>query len=383
MTSRIRELGGINQPFYYRKEQEGLNDPKSDNPYRMSLSTHEHHTWTATRRVYPADGSICGTNVYDVSVNNYTGLGGSVHFSYPGDPEVDNELLDRLVSKVNGHNWQAGVTAGEARETVAMIGNTAKTLATAIVALKSGNVSLAASTLGLTKTQARDQISNVAQGYLYMKFGIMPLMKDAYDAGEALWVATKEPQKARYRARRTVYGEVTGFVDGELQQIGDTKVGRNVILHLQEGPHDWVHSLGLTDPGTLYDLIPLSFVADWFFPLGDYLHRRYQGLRFDDAKTVITTYRYGHYSISAPVSPSLCWTVHNGSSTETYVEVERIVSTGIDRLIHTPTLRTPKSWGQAASACALLWQRFGSRKGAVIRKSKNYFGQPVKPRDSR
>jgi hypothetical protein len=199
------------------------------------------------------------------------------------------------------------VSAGEAPKTYQHLASTAKRLAGALRSLKKLDVSGAFDALGIPlggkharrmnrkANRARnDKISDtagfVSDSWLELKYGWMPLISDAYAMAE---IYSERMGRVHDDIVIDVRAKVTFdppcLVDSS-GAIGVVHQRNGVAKHSIIGRYQLISpemrqlsALGLLNPGSLvYELIPYSFVFDWFIPLGSYIDSltSLAGLRF-------------------------------------------------------------------------------------------------------
>lgn len=217
------------------------------------------------------------------------------------------QAYERLFSNLSGSKRaMLGVTLSQGRQALQMISKRARSVALILNQLQTlgERGSYAALTrlimtgegLGSNKVNSYKQKRqrskrrgqsfkrDSANAWLELQFGIIPLLQDVYDSCVVL-SSTPEPEKCsgtgfysgsniHYRTfprgfersdatgtkRLTLGGKVVGF-------------NPNVLLLKQ---------LGLTNPAIVaWDLVPWSFVIDWFLPVGRYLKSFDASLGFD------------------------------------------------------------------------------------------------------
>lgn len=175
-------------------------------------------------------------------------------------------------------------------------------------------------------------LNGVSGQYLAWFYGIRTIMFDIEGTIEALHKRAVE----RYTARGTdkvTWTEVSpnlelhksSLMDARYQVTKtDTYEVRAGLLGQFEASVVETFGLRLSDiPSSVWELVPWSFVADWFFNLGDYI----QALTVDSADGVkgqwITTIRTGYYerkvtSVNLTNSPGSTWTISRLSTDKDY-----------------------------------------------------------------
>lgn len=343
---------------------------------------------------YGPQGQILGTVYYDRGTLNFPGTyANSVVPSEPASLRTEAKAiaLAKLSSSLVDARtqWNLAVTLGEARETAAMIAHTAARVGKAFLSFKKGRITDSWRQLRgkdrvpvhhqenfreLKRRSNRDTwVDEVASAWMEYSYGWRPLLGDIDSAAKYLaekhvrgYYPVQEVSRA-HRVRATKY----------------TKEGSNPIFGIREwtSSHsrftyelypDWarrpstLNELGFTDPYSLaWELLPLSFVTDWFVNVGQVLQSLHEFSQWK-VKRGISSYRSNFLAERDLVKN---WSGSPPSAVEIYPTMYRRFS-WLDRRIETslPTavpLRIKVdnpfdlSMGQMASAASLL--RFAFR----------------------
>lgn len=181
-------------------------------------------------------------------------------------------LINRLGTKIRGHNFNAGVFLGEGRESMAMIIDRTNRLRKFYGGIRKGNVPAALTALGL-KVKSSRKGSTVNSAFLEYRYGWSPLVKDLHEAANAFFAITNRPLTRVYRASYKKEVDLTETTTSSVIS-GKTSITRRLRCYMEEDYSPW-DSLGLTDPSeVIWELVPFSFVFDWFIPFGNYLSAR-------------------------------------------------------------------------------------------------------------
>lgn len=200
-------------------------------------------------------------------------------------PRYPNVALAALANLGTGP-LNAGVALGEGKETLAMLAKTAGRLTNFGQALRKGNWRGAADQLGfdLSRSQksrlnrsvssARAQRQNMQNGWLEYQYGWMPLLSDAHGAVEAYNQGiAKMGRKVSGKSQKTLGTRLKPskerhFVPNDTWGWSKTRAGYSGIIG---NPNQrTAQELGFLNPAAIaWELVPFSFVADWFFPAGD------------------------------------------------------------------------------------------------------------------
>lgn len=272
-----------------------------------------------------------------------------------------NMAYDKFRTKVLGDTAELGVNLAERRQAVRMIYDRAATLYVSYKLLRQGKFRLALKRLNvkiLKKHERWTHVRNASAFWLEYHFGWSPLIGDIYSACEILQSGYGKPRsvKARgtasdYEGFYSNYGSSTDLKDAKLAfscQTGAEVTITNPNLHLAT-------RLGLTNPASVaWELIPFSFLVDWFFTVGTFLnsYSDFIGVSFKNAYT--TT--YGQASGSVLID----WRVGSGQYGLTCYSSGFSVSRaqGLVSPIVYPKFKKGLSVTRAATAVSLLLQVF-------------------------
>lgn len=285
----------------------------------------------------------------------------------------DIALLGKLREKIAGTNFNMAVFLGEGQEALTMIAGNVSSIVTSIRELKRGNFSNAARALHAGKraprmrdTRKKVSADELSSRWLELQYGWLPLLKDVHDGAGYLANRLNAPFVQSYRAR---HERASGFTKTQ-QWIESTAVGKTtkqIVARVSEVSE--VQLVGLLDPASLvWELLPFSFVADWFIPIGNYLHARALNSAltgtFITTKVVRSVCRFsGLAPVPAVQQPYPYRAVYADVFGFTrHIVLDRTVSASLSvPLPSFKTLGDVPSWKRAANAISLLTQ-------AVIRR---------------
>lgn len=231
----------------------------------------------------------------------------------PWSVSDDYALYGKLEKEYDKGDFNAGVFVGELGESVELLASRASQLFRAARAAKRGNLADAAKILraqppsGARRAHRekpglkRDQ--TIASGWLELQYGWLPLMGDIYSLSDQIAKMDK-PRKRRIFARQWIGHKADPNPHFEISGAG--KTGKQIIAFVTEDIPSWPQALGLTDPELVaWELVPFSFVADWFIPIGNYLQARAFASRAKGL-FVLTTYEKSHWRCAA-AKPITFW----------------------------------------------------------------------------
>jgi hypothetical protein len=118
-------------------------------------------------------------------------------------------------------------------------------------------------------------LKSAGNNWLEFHFGWTPLIKDIYDGLEVLVSPVKSFAYERAGVREAF--EKKGFIDGSVtlswRSSGYTYATQGCRINtFRPGPSQTLHQWGLDNPLLIaWELVPFSFVVDWFVNVGDVL----------------------------------------------------------------------------------------------------------------
>lgn len=293
-----------------------------------------------------------------------------------GDKGLRNKALIAARNNLKSTDINLGVAFGERKQTARLIGDTASRLGKSIRHLKSGRIRKAMDELGISSRKREPRGSNVPSKWLEMQYGWKPLLSDVYGAADALskhprdhWRVTAKATRSMnesYSMRREPIG-VTGPTSNFDAFAGRAEVFTSVFARIDAVPRNEalisLASAGVTNPLLVaWELVPFSFVVDWFLPIGGWV----------ESLDAMLGYEQGYYSSSLYIRaewkeegltrrwPSGAKVANLFEGTKLLVEVDRDVSNGIP-LPRLPRFKDPRSLGHMANGLALLSQVFGRK----------------------
>lgn len=217
-------------------------------------------------------------------------VGGHFGFSgtYPNfEPNVSlnlrNQVSTEALAKINAGDLELGIALAEAKSTYTLIAGTTLRVLKAYKATRGGNYRVAMKHLGIYKPndkRLRGIMSidkrRAGTAWLQMQFGWLPLLNDIHGAIQTLnrdWKLS-EPVLSVVR-RRTIDADLP-YSSGtpNFKSEGSSKQTAEVkYFYKISDPTLYVlNNLGLLNPVSIFwELVPFSFVVDWFMPVGTFL----------------------------------------------------------------------------------------------------------------
>lgn len=286
--------------------------------------------------------------------------------------ENSNAALIAARNKLKGMNVNLGAAWGERKATSRQVGDACKSIADAFRNVRRGNFAGAARDLGVRARRKYPRGSNITQNWLAMQYGWLPMLSDIHGSCVALekrdrhdWRVTAKATKRsnvtwsvkRIPTLTSNFDGFTGVAKGEFGSFCR-------IDALPDNPLSGsLASIGVTNPLLVaWELVPYSFVVDWFLPVGNWLESLDAMLGFTQAYTSqsdFTRVNWRDTGESAEFSNGR-YVRNNWVGTKDWVILDRSATAGVP-IARFPRLKDPWSLGHMANGLSLLAQVFGKK----------------------
>jgi hypothetical protein len=226
------------------------------------------------------------------------------------------------------------------------------------------------------------RLRNAADDYLAFMFGVKPLLADAFSAGEALakYVVDGSQQRIIVRAQgkgtssgsKVTIGLSNGkpYYTDTIALTTEVKIRYLLEFKIDNGALHALQGLGLVNPAEIaWEMLPWSFVIDWFLPIGNYINSFSSTaglvfLRGTKSTTTIDQYTATRQFVGNPYEQG--GSVYNGYS-GTGVSHKRIETKTRDILTgmpknRFPVFKSPLSAYHISESLALMVQRWTSAR---------------------
>lgn len=285
-SSSYRTYSGVVTPNFRAKKRAGT---LPVNNYTSRLS----RTAVLSNDMYNYRKYSDGRVEYDSWVRTATPYTPTLPFdqgpSNDGLIDLNNKALSRLADQASAVKMNVAQFFGERRQLASMLAATAQRVLSAGRALRSADPRAFATALSLSGDETRDLKhrfkhvqrtpvdKRIAQHWLEYIYGWRPLLMDVHDATElmAQKIAGERYPSELYASARVVR---------ESLQTGVTAYGAKILwqyrhrqkMHvkyvLEDTAKQVLAQTGISNPALLaWELLPYSFVVDWFLPVGNYL----------------------------------------------------------------------------------------------------------------
>lgn len=214
-----------------------------------------------------------------------TNIDPGVDYSYSSD--LYNQALTRFVSRAREvqHRFQAGTALGEIRQTINLLKSPFRGVRRLTQSYRQQARSLPRNANGNLGARARRELSN---RYLQYQFGIRPLLQDIDDAvydlanlsvGKSLLIPVKVSVRERRQPVQPVSQQTaTPLSFWTVKKWTSTNIEESVVIRgavrclLPSFDFEGSNALSVAMSDfvpTLYELIPYSFLVDYFTNIGD------------------------------------------------------------------------------------------------------------------
>lgn len=274
-------------------------------------------------------------------------------------------LINQARVNAGDNKMNLGEALGEVPSTCAMIARNATALADMMSRLKRGDVRGAVRAVGRDPTGRRNSGASAASKYLELQFGWMPLIEEVYNGMEVIHHGVGQPPDnglvagiARDSVSNTHDAWMYTYTGGQENVEWTTQSSAHVkFLYAfnHESKLRAFNQLGILNPvSILWNLQPMSFIADWFIPIGGYL----DAFSATSGLSLLSGYASSkseavYKGTPSPIPPSITKRCTKAPISSAGSAVRFTI--GDTPMI--PRIRLPSSIGQAQTAVALLLQR--------------------------
>jgi hypothetical protein len=304
----------------------------------------------------------------DYYLGHFSSAGFSAYHPRMWDANDENDLIGNLREAIQGAEFNMAISLAEGKASLATVTDAARRIALSAKKLRKGDFKGAARTFAGSSNKRGKNISRsevtedwFASNWLQLRYGWMPLVQDVFSAMNHLAHLQNRRVSMVYRGSKKLKQDAASAspswtVHGASIQAATIKAK---ITHINE-----LALLGLTDPlSVAWELVPYSFVFDWFVPVGNYLSA--SALNRSITATYVIS-RYDKIDISGASSTSADHAFYAlGEWRHLSIKVNREVVSQLN--VPAPVIKDRSqipSWAKAITSIALLIQslpRFGNR----------------------
>lgn len=254
------------------------------------------------------------------TANRYMPTEETLNFSPSEDARALIEVENKLLQKVAGIRTNALELYATRIETANMVCKRIGQLTNALLCLKRGRWKQFKKQLKLNKNIRKPgahKFEDIPALWLEYSFGWKPLLSDIYNILDNTFEAPHAKCKASYSinfegpyAPNTRSPQVPGIVQKRCKYTAcvDVKVNVPVLSAISQ--------YGVNNPlAVAWELVPYSFVVDWFLPVGDYIEQMgaTAGLAMSNFNITSTTTTFCSYT-----SNMSDWYISQGYSSDYY-----------------------------------------------------------------
>lgn len=338
-------------------------------------------------------GELSVRNTITGQVSRYSGvLADNFGGTSGGDPwepsapllaNMRNRVILKILGKLKDQSVNLAQVFAERKQTADLIASTAIRLADSFSKIKRGDLAGAAGAIGVgvsrnkvtrfNRTYSVSRQDAIASGWLQLQYGWQPLLMDVH--GSAEWLAKKQSREIRGKVstRLTERGSTMNrFVNNtspvyDVDTLTDGFVDYSAVVYFATVGTELasLKEAGITNPAFLaWELLPYSFVVDWFLPVGNYLSSFDSTLGLGFHKGAFTRFWDGsssqHCSAFGKVDNVINRVNAGIKSSATKLVCQREVMPTFPSA-DLPSFKSPVSFVHAANAIALLSNVFNKR----------------------
>lgn len=189
---------------------------------------------------------------------------------------ISSDALTKAMLKVVDMKFNAGQALAEANKTASLLSETAELLGSAYIAIKTRDWRKLRLLTGWDPNLAKVS-RNAASAWLKYRYGWTPLLMDVYGAAEQLaeTIHGRKTMVVKHTVSEKIL-ETTKQSGGEYSCYRATRGLQSCFVRFDFLPTGGVisamNNVGLANPLQLaWELLPYSFVVDWFVPIGSAL----------------------------------------------------------------------------------------------------------------
>lgn len=187
---------------------------------------------------------------------------------------LESKLLSKFYERVKNQSVNLAQAMGERKQTSKMLSQAVTRLAQGVSLAKKGNLA------GAARKLFPNSSKGLANDWLLYQYGVKPLLSDIDGAAKHLAVGEKVVYNICVKDKveipyQVLYagGTNIGFrCNTTISSSGFVEVTYKARIQVDKTFTRDLERFGFTDPlSVAWELMPWSFVADWFLPIGDYL----------------------------------------------------------------------------------------------------------------
>lgn len=349
-------------------------------PYDRTLSYDDLHTKLVDVRAFAQTEStrrgFTGPFKLYLTHSGYPWISNSA-ITYVESHPITNadDAKYRCLEQIGEAKWNLALFAAESAQTVNMIASTASTLAKAYKALRKGQFKKAARTLGIATPTP-----SARNSWLGYRYGWVPLLGDVASAAEAAAsVLYKKPEMqhvlcrgsksesstmTRYSSSTSDYTFGSGLKSSarDVFKLTRTETKAWLTVRCKSRTFMRLEQFGLANPLALaWELVPFSFVADWFIGIGNYLNAQTALLGLEVVDGGYSTLSTRRLRSTALLPANTSQTVYGGSTPSYAVESRKYARRSWTGGVPTPKIEVNLNLNRIIDSAALIQAVFGKK----------------------
>lgn len=266
----VKNAAGVKLPTQFEALRTRLVPSALRNP-----PPHEYTTWGKEFKQDDFKVGVPG------GVSHNGGLINELPFETLWDSSDDVAIVSKLRERIAGSDFNVAVTSAEMHKTMAMLADNAKRMRLFYSNFRKGNFPRAVDELFGGRKLKRPS-KRAGRNWLELQYGWKPLLQDVHSGAQFAAHTLNSPRVFRVEATRGALGLSSSSRDYPywgLGSDGDVMINvrhqesKKLIAFLTEV--NVPQLAGLEDPASVvYELVPLSWLVDWFIPIGSWLSAR-------------------------------------------------------------------------------------------------------------
>lgn len=183
--------------------------------------------------------------------------------------DAENQAVTSAMNRMGDNKMQLGSDLLQARQTIDMVADASSTLWRSYIAARRGHLKRALRILGTNGRGKR----GVADTHLEIIFGWMPLLGTIHDGYSWFEEHGSKPYFLSTRGSNSRSSSASGDTGLGSYTATQTVTSRcGIICRLKSDFTRGLSKAGLTNPlQVAWEIVPFSFVVDWFAPVGNLL----------------------------------------------------------------------------------------------------------------
>lgn len=347
-------------PDFRRRVSQKLHLP--ENEYLVS---HERASFPAgyphLTLIYLPNGD---QSVYTGPLPNGFGPGGYLQPPSQAINSTFARLKLNALDKMKSMSFNSAQAFAERRQTANLVASSAIKIAKAVMAVKRADFNAAKAALGVTRALKLNSRKGFAGNWLELQYGWLPLLSDIHGAAEHL-ARFNNPDLFPLKpiicnAKLSYADKVEPYPGAHVERNSEVSLRVKYWVTVDSNHMRQLTTIGLTNPALLaWELLPFSFVADWFIPVGKWLGTfdATVGLSFVGGFRQMHLEQKVLFTLSSDTTSGDFRYIYDAKGHADMVTLERVRENSFPSPTF-PSFKDPFSVTHVANALALLTQVF-------------------------